>query len=130
MGKIRYFDYEKQADIEIPNPSADDLRNRINALGKGNDTFFGISTPSGFLGILEASEGRVRVTFDGNEGAGILLDPSYPKGSREIRVLGDPEVETIPIRVTVTKETALEVCIYLLENGKLPSGLSWTGTLS
>ncbi len=129
MGKIKYFDYEKEADVEITSPSAQDLRHCINALGKGKNTFLGISMQLGFLGILEASEGRVRVTFDGDEGEGILLDLSYPRGSREIKLVGDPEVETIPIRITVTKEKAYEVGIYFLENGKIPKELSWTGTL-
>lgn len=115
--------------MDILDPSPQDIRHRINALGRKKEHHFGVNTSVGYLGINEASDGRVLVTFSHHGKGAILLDPSYPEDSRKIKIVGDLEGGPRSIRQTITKEKAYEVAVYLLENEKLPKGLSWLGNL-
>lgn len=129
MAIITYFDFQKYTFAEIVDASAQDVQLRLDALCEGKEGHFKIRTSFGGMGITAASEGRVLVIVYHQNKVAILLDPSYPKGSRKIKMAGDLEGGPRPIRHTVTKEKAYEVASYLLENGTLPKGLSWLGDL-
>lgn len=129
MPTIRYFDLRAQAHTDIIDPSPQDIRHHIDALGRKKEHHFGVSTSVGYLGINEASKGRVFVTFSHHGKGAILLDPSYPKDSKKIKIVADLEGGPRSIRQTITKEKAYEVATYFLENEKLPKGLSWSENL-
>lgn len=122
---ITYFDFQKYAFAEIVDASAQDVQRRLDALCEGKEHHFKLRTSFGEMGITAASEGRVLFMFSRQNKLGTLLDPSYPSGSREIEITGDPHGDSRPIRHTVTKEKACEVATYFLENGTVPKGLSW-----
>lgn len=130
---LTYMDFDKR--IEIDNPSEDQFKDALGTLNAwlrqsdiilGGDHFV-LSLAS------EGSNGENRVlvqytNFDPLQRVRTLIDTDIPIDDEWGEWIIDiwTEGETgMPIALTVDRQVAIEVALYIFHHGKLPLGYSW-----
>ena len=121
-----------KGQVEVENPTTTQIATWIGNLdGKQRDHIH-FEVPIGQLSIFGGigDSGRIKLPFTDrrtNRG-GLIYDPQDEYDSRLISISDNsPISEPIEIGLTLTKERAFEILVYLLEHQKFPKGLKWRG---
>jgi hypothetical protein len=122
------LDYDDQGqEVEVSNPSAELIRECIERLDNAGRANVALTLSSLHLNISGGNNGRVlvMVTKISNQIPVLVLKDPTVNDTREITLLaGDQYVEE-PLNETVSKQKAIDVVLYCLENDDTPDGLEW-----
>ena len=122
---------------KIGDPTSKDVEGTLATLNNSKPS--GFSLYSGIFGLLQVFGGerdRVTVTFKQDERIegrqyGRMTDESFNDGDTDVQLVINVSGEStnVPGHFTVSKETALKVALYFLENEAPPRGYSWEGNM-
>lgn len=119
----------------IYNAWPEDVRSCIQALNNEERTHVSLIVGIGSLSIWGGNQGRVQVTYrtppkSGSSQSGTLLDPEVKDSCEEFLLSLNGEESETNLQATVTKDTAVEVAVYVLKHNALPRGLLWHGEMT